>query len=68
MQGRITKVLNMRPPEILAMVEEAASTRMCDQKCTAARQTLAKKERKRADIDQVHHYAMMLAWFIALWN
>ena len=23
MQGRITKVLNMRPPEILAMIEEA---------------------------------------------
>jgi hypothetical protein len=27
MQGRITKVLNMKPPEILAMIEEAAGTR-----------------------------------------
>ncbi|CAG8465644.1 10085_t:CDS:10, partial [Dentiscutata heterogama] len=26
MQGRITKVLNMKPPEILAMIEEAAGT------------------------------------------
>ncbi|CAH1637528.1 unnamed protein product [Spodoptera littoralis] len=28
MQGRITKVLNMKPPEILSMVEEAAGTRI----------------------------------------
>lgn len=28
MQGRITKVLNMKPPEILSMLEEAAGTRM----------------------------------------
>ena len=27
-QGRITKVLNMKPPEILGMIEEAAGTRM----------------------------------------
>jgi structural maintenance of chromosome 2 len=27
MQGMITKVLNMKPPEILAMIEEAAGTR-----------------------------------------
>jgi len=27
MQGRITKVLNMKPDEILGMVEEAAGTR-----------------------------------------
>ncbi|KAF9927533.1 Structural maintenance of chromosomes protein 2, partial [Modicella reniformis] len=28
MQGKITKVLNMKPPEILSMIEEAAGTRM----------------------------------------
>src|SRR5690242_17951789 len=28
MQGRVTKVLNMKPVEILAMLEEAAGTRM----------------------------------------
>ena len=32
MQGRITKVLNMKPPEILSMVEEAAGTRMFETK------------------------------------
>ena len=32
MQGRITKVLNMKPPEILAMIEEAAGTRMYEAK------------------------------------
>jgi len=32
MQGRITKVLNMKPVEILGMVEEAAGTRMYEAK------------------------------------
>merc|ERR1712032_997967 len=32
MQGRITKVLNMKPHEILGMVEEAAGTRMYETK------------------------------------
>merc|ERR1712159_11853 len=32
MQGRITKVLNMKPPEILDMLEEAAGTRMYENK------------------------------------
>lgn len=32
MQGRITKVMNMKPPEILSMIEEAAGTRMYEYK------------------------------------
>ncbi|GFY92331.1 structural maintenance of chromosomes 2 [Actinidia rufa] len=32
MHGRITKVLNMKPPEILSMLEEAAGTRMYESK------------------------------------
>lgn len=32
MQGRITKVLNMKPREILSMVEEAAGTKMYESK------------------------------------
>lgn len=36
MQGRITKVLNMKPPEILSMLEEAAGTRMYEAKKEAA--------------------------------
>ena len=32
MQGRITKVLNMKPPEILSMIEEAAGTMLYESK------------------------------------
>jgi len=46
MQGRITKVLNMRPQEILGMVEEAAGTRMFEEKKDKALKTMAKKEKK----------------------
>jgi chromosome segregation ATPase len=31
-QGRITKVLNMKPQETLSMIEEAAGTRMYETK------------------------------------
>lgn len=46
MQGRITKVLNMKPPEILAMIEEAAGTRMYELKKENALKTIEKKEKK----------------------
>jgi len=43
MQGRITKVINMKPPEILSMIEEAAGTRMYENKKKSAQKTIAKK-------------------------
>ena len=46
MQGRITKVLNMKPPEILSMIEEAAGTRMFETKKQAALKTIEKKQQK----------------------
>ncbi|TBU44815.1 condensin complex subunit SMC2 [Dichomitus squalens] len=46
MQGRITKVLNMRPAEILGMVEEAAGTRMFEEKKEKALRTITKKDKK----------------------
>jgi structural maintenance of chromosome 2 len=46
MQGRITKVLNMKPVEILAMLEEAAGTRMFEDRRDKAYKTIAKKETK----------------------
>jgi structural maintenance of chromosome 2 len=52
-QGRITKVLNMKPPEILSMVEEAAGTRMFESKKQAALKTLDKKQAKVDEIDRV---------------
>lgn len=46
MQGRITKVLNMKPEEILGMIEEAAGTRMFETKKQAALKTIEKKQLK----------------------
>lgn len=53
MQGRITKVLNMKPPETLSMLEEAAGTRMYENKKEAALKTLEKKQSKVDEIDNV---------------
>lgn len=46
MQGRITKVLNMRPQEILGMVEEASGTRMFEERKDKAKKTMGKKEKR----------------------
>ena len=46
MQGRITKVLNMRPPEILGMIEEAAGTRMYEERKDKAKKTMTKKDKR----------------------
>jgi structural maintenance of chromosome 2 len=53
MQGRITKVLNMKPHEILGMVEEAAGTRMYENKKVAAIKTIEKKQKKVDEINTV---------------
>ncbi|KAG2135565.1 condensin complex subunit SMC2 [Suillus cothurnatus] len=50
MQGRITKVLNMRPQEILGMVEEAAGTRMFEDRKDKAKKTMSKKEKRVQEI------------------
>ncbi|NWX80248.1 SMC2 protein, partial [Alca torda] len=52
-QGRITKVLNMKPAELLAMVEEAAGTRMYECKKIAVQKTIEKKESKLKAIQTV---------------
>lgn len=53
MQGRITKVLNMKPVEILAMIEEAAGTRMFEDRRDRAFKTMAKKEMKVQEITEL---------------
>ena len=53
MQGKITKVLNMKPPEILAMVEEAAGTRMFEDKKELATKIIEKKDKKLEDINRI---------------
>ena len=53
MQGRITKVLNMKPQEILGLIEEAAGTRMFELKKQQAVKTIEKKQTKLGEIDRV---------------
>ena len=53
MQGRITKVLNMNPKEILGLLEEAAGTRMFEDKKNASKKTMVKKEEKVKEIDRI---------------
>jgi structural maintenance of chromosome 2 len=51
MQGRITKVLNMKSTEILGMVEEAAGTRMFEDRREKAFKTMAKKQAKVEELE-----------------
>ncbi|CAH8634137.1 unnamed protein product [Schistosoma curassoni] len=53
MQGRITKILNMKPPEILSLLEEAASTKLYENKKEAALKTIEKKDSKLREIDRI---------------
>lgn len=53
MQGRITKVLNMKPPEILSMIEEAAGTKMYESKKQIAEKNIDKKDAKLKEINDL---------------
>ncbi|KAK6034682.1 hypothetical protein COOONC_27810 [Cooperia oncophora] len=53
MQGRITKVLNMKPHEILGMIEEAAGTKLYEAKRTLALNTIHKKQSKVDEIEKL---------------
>lgn len=53
MQGRITKVLNMKPPEIMSMIEEAAGTTLYESKKKLAQKTIEKKDAKLREIDNI---------------
>ena len=50
MQGKITKVLNMKPTEILSLIEEASGTRTFEERKDKAQKTMAKKEAKLTEI------------------
>lgn len=50
MQGRITKVLNMKPPEILSMIEEAAGTSTYEHKKEKSVALIQKKDNKLDDL------------------
>ncbi|ODV89395.1 hypothetical protein CANCADRAFT_139250 [Tortispora caseinolytica NRRL Y-17796] len=52
MQGQITKVLNMRPQDILSMIGEAAGTRQFENEVSKAQRELRKKQEKLEEIQQ----------------
>lgn len=53
MQGRITKVLNMKPIEILSMIEEAAGTNMYESKKKSLEMTVGRKDSKLQELRDV---------------
>ncbi|KAH0794325.1 structural maintenance of chromosomes protein 2-1-like [Histomonas meleagridis] len=53
MQGRITEVLNMKPNEILGLIEEAAGIRMFEDKKEDSLKTLERKQRQLDEIDKI---------------
>ncbi|OII77674.1 structural maintenance of chromosomes protein [Cryptosporidium andersoni] len=53
MQGRITKVINMKPKELLSMIEEAAGTRMYEAKRLQSLKLIEKKDSKLAEINHL---------------
>ncbi|XP_037947377.1 structural maintenance of chromosomes protein 2-like [Teleopsis dalmanni] len=53
MQGRITKVLNMKPKEILSMIEEAAGTSLYDSKREATTKLIEKKDVRVRETNQL---------------
>lgn len=48
-----SKVLNMRPQEILGMVEEAAGTRMFEERKEAARKKMSKKDKRMQEVTSI---------------
>uniref|UniRef100_A0A1B0C4Z1 RecF/RecN/SMC N-terminal domain-containing protein n=1 Tax=Glossina palpalis gambiensis TaxID=67801 RepID=A0A1B0C4Z1_9MUSC len=55
MQGRITKVLNMKPQEILSMIEEAAGTSLYETKREATTKLIEKKDAKVRETNTLLH-------------
>ncbi|KAL7068071.1 putative structural maintenance of chromosomes protein [Cryptosporidium serpentis] len=53
MQGRITKVINMKPKELLSMIEEAAGTRMYEAKRLQSLKLIEKKDSKLTEINHL---------------
>lgn len=45
--------MNMKPPEILSLLEEASGTKLYERKKDSAMKTLAKKQTRLEEIDEV---------------
>ena len=53
MQGRVTKVINMKPKEVLGLIEEAAGISLYQSKKEQTLQLILKKDNKLAEIERV---------------
>lgn len=53
MQGRIVRMMNMKPRETLSMVEEASGTRMYESKKQVSLQIIEKKDAKLKEINSI---------------
>lgn len=53
MQGRVTKVINMKPIEVLGLIEEAAGTSFFMTKRENAESLIRRKELKLAEIENI---------------
>ena len=53
MQGKVTQVVNMKPLEILGLLEEAAGTSIYEMKKDAAQKTIKKKDNKVEEINKI---------------
>ncbi|EDO06130.1 structural maintenance of chromosome (smc) family protein [Babesia bovis T2Bo] len=53
MQGRVTKVVNMKPKELLALIEEASGTRIYESKRAAAMRLIERKNQKLEEIGKI---------------
>ncbi len=51
--------MNMRPPEILSLLEEASGTKLYERKKEGALRTLSKKQTKLDEIDQARSASQM---------
>jgi structural maintenance of chromosome 2 len=60
MQGKITQVLNMKPVEILGMIQEASGTRLYEDRKDKALKTIERKQAKLADIAMVFLFNLAL--------
>eukprot|EP01134_Creolimax_fragrantissima_P000493 CFRG0493T1 len=53
MQGRVTKVLSMKPQEILSLIEEAAGTKIFETSKNTSYSLIEKKDKKLKEIDSI---------------
>ncbi|UKJ89675.1 chromosome segregation protein [Theileria orientalis] len=53
MQGRVTKVVNMKPRELLELIEEASGTRIYENKKTVALRLIKRKDEKMQEIEKI---------------